>query len=653
MAGGRTLLAILAGAVLTVLALAPRIIATDVFITTDELFWLGRSGNFARALSQGRFDQTFLTGHPGVPTMWTAVTSLGIERAQTFAGPRREISRREVSQQPDFVPALASARQGVGAVTGISVLFLAGLTWKLYGPLSAALAGGLLAYEPFLLAHSRFLHIDAELASFVSLAVLAAIAGWTSRMPGWIMVGSGMATGLALLAKAPASLLLGFIPLLGLLLCRPNPLRQRRIWMLGTIWAAATVITYLAVWPAMWSAPGTTLAQVLAFMRDNSNPQHVLGPMGEERASVGPLFYVHTLLLRMSPVTLIGVIMAIVACLMIPGHERRAWRMHTAAILGFALSFGLLMTFAAKNFDRYLLPVFPLLAVVGGFGWASALCALAPRAPRLASGLGGLIILIHATLAFSAAPYYLTFFNPLAGGAERGTRLIAAGWGEGLDQVAAFLNAQPNAPRLRVGLPGEIYTTVLGAQTRGQVMPADDASATAYDYLVVYVRNRQLGEASPAMDEQFQTWHAEHVVRLQGIDYAWIYNTRNGAPIHLSFTDGSILRGYSTSSQRIRSGQSLQLSLFWSNVSDGHSVEARLTGPNGHVESAPPQSLSAPGTDAGPARVMLNTGMEAPAGAYVVSVRLLDRIQQTIQPSNPVDTGWVPLRTIEIRPERR
>src|SRR3954447_10507604 len=98
------------------LPLAPRLTATDVFVTTDELFWLGRSGNFARALAQGRFENTFQTGHPGVTTMWTAVLSLGRERAQEFAQARREISRREVSENPDFVPALARARQGVGVV---------------------------------------------------------------------------------------------------------------------------------------------------------------------------------------------------------------------------------------------------------------------------------------------------------------------------------------------------------------------------------------------------------------------------------------------------------------------------------------------------------------------------------------------------------
>lgn len=637
------------GAFLAFLVLAPRLLATDVFVTTDELFWLGRSGTFARALNQGRFDQTFLSGHPGVTTMWSAVVSLGLERAQQFAGPRREVSRREVSQHPDFMAALARARLGVGMVTGLAALAMAALVWRLFGPLSGTLAAGLLAFEPFLLAHSRLLHIDAELASFIGLALLAAIAGWTGRLGSWVMLMSGVATGLALLAKAPASILLGFIPLLGLALLGPSALRSPRTWILGALWALSALATYLAVWPAMWTSAGSTLGQVLAFMRDNTNPPHALGPIGEERASVGPLFYVHTLLLRTSPITLAGLVLALVACLMVPGRERRVWRHGTAAILGFAVLFGLLMTFAAKNFDRYLLPVFPLLAVVSGFGWAAALRAVALRSRGLTAILATIVLGAHAALTFATAPYYLTYFNPLAGGAERGTRLIASGWGEGLDRVAEYLDGQNNASRLRVGLPGEIYTTVLGAQTSAQVTPADAADATAYDYLVVYIRNRQLGESAPAMDERHLPWQPEQVVRVHGIDYAWIYDTRQGAPVRVHLGSDVMLHGYTTNSVRIRPGQTLQLTLFLEGSMADSIIEARLLNVAGQVVAH--QQIG--GTTSGAVRVMLSTAAEAESGEYVLSTRIVDSLGRPLVSERTSADGWLALRGIELRAERR
>jgi hypothetical protein len=640
-------------AILAACALVPRVIATDVFVTTDELFWLGRAGTFARALDQGRFDQTFLTGHPGVTTMWSAVAGLGIERAQAFAGPRREVSRREVSEHPDFIPALATARQAVGIVTGIAALLTAALTWRLFGAAAAIIAAGLLAFEPFLLAHSRLLHIDAELASFIALALLAAIAGWTGRLGGWIMMASGVATGLALLAKAPASLLLGFVPLLGLLMSGPRALSQRRVWLLGLLWAAATAVTYIAVWPAMWTAPGATFGQVLAFMRENANPAHALGPIGQERASVGPLFYIYTLLLRASPITLAGVVLALVGCVMIPGPDRRVWRRHTLAILGFVVLFGLMMTFAAKNFDRYLLPVFPLLAVVSGFGWVALTSAVAPRSPTAAGVLFGGVVLLQAAQAFFAWPYGLTYFSPLSGGAERGTRLIASGWGEGLNEVAEYLDAQAAPERLRVGMPGEIYTTVLGSQTRAQVMPAESPEAIAYDFIVVYIRNRQLGEVPPSMDEQFLPWQPEKVVRIQDIDYAWIYHTRVGAPVSVSFADGSDLLAYAISAVSLRPGQPLQLNLAWREPSTLRAVEARLSSADYVGPASRGASLTADGTAADLARVMLNTTTDIPPGEYVLSMRLLYANDLPIQSDDSDEDGWVKLRSVDIRSDRR
>jgi hypothetical protein len=53
-----------------VLALAPRLLAPAPFVTWDEPNWTYRSLWFARALQSGRPEGTYLTYHPGVPTMW-------------------------------------------------------------------------------------------------------------------------------------------------------------------------------------------------------------------------------------------------------------------------------------------------------------------------------------------------------------------------------------------------------------------------------------------------------------------------------------------------------------------------------------------------------------------------------------------------------
>ena len=136
------------------MALPPRLLETDRFVTTDELFWIGRSAAFGRAIETGQLGQTFQTGHPGVTTMWTAWLGMGSAHARELAPSRREVSRREVSQSPSFLPALASARRAFGVVTALGVGLLGLLAWRLFGPWPALLGGLLLALDPFFLAHS-------------------------------------------------------------------------------------------------------------------------------------------------------------------------------------------------------------------------------------------------------------------------------------------------------------------------------------------------------------------------------------------------------------------------------------------------------------------------------------------------------------------
>ena len=92
---GPLLLALL----LVLVALPPRLLETDRFVTTDELFWIGRSAAFGRAIETGQLGQTFQTGHPGVTAMWTAWLGMGGTLARELAPSRREVSRRAAAHR--------------------------------------------------------------------------------------------------------------------------------------------------------------------------------------------------------------------------------------------------------------------------------------------------------------------------------------------------------------------------------------------------------------------------------------------------------------------------------------------------------------------------------------------------------------------------
>jgi hypothetical protein len=143
------------------------------------------------------------------------------------------------------------------------------------------------------------------------------------------------------------------------------------------------------------------------------------------------------------------------------------------------------------------------------------------------------------------------------------------------------------------------------------------------------------------------------VVKIQDIDYAWIYHTRVGAPVSLSFTDGSVLLGYSTSAVNLRPGQPLQLNLFWREPSTLRAVEGKLASAHYQGAPSPGANLTTGGTASDLARVVLNTPSDMPVGEYVLSMRVLYANRQPIQGDESDGDGWVKLRSVEVRSDRR
>ncbi|MFN8633378.1 MAG: glycosyltransferase family 39 protein [Chloroflexota bacterium] len=666
---------LLLAVVLAGLALPPRTLDADRFVTTDELFWVGRSAAFGRAIETGQLGQTFQTGHPGVTTMWVGWLGMGLDRARELAPSRQTVSRREVTQSPAFMPALASARRAFGVVTALGIGTIGLLAWRLFGAGPAILGGLLLALDPFFLAHSRLVHIDASLTLWMSLAVVSALYRWQGEGR-WSLALCGVSTGLALLSKSPALMLVGLVPVL-LLPHRAMRLDRERLRPAVrdlVVWAAVTGLTFVLLWPAVWSAPGETASRFLAFVRDNANPDHAAAA---DDQGAGIWFYPLVLLFRATPVTLLGLV-----GLAAPPWTRPKGRTLPLLLL-YALGFGAAMTVVAKGFDRYLLPIFPVVDLLAGVGlWriARVLVDVLRRpgtygrsevALRWRPAIGAVacvgIVVSGAWWIANAWPYVLTYANPLLGGNPAAQRTIASGWGEGLDQAARYLNERSNSSRLRVAMPGEIYTTVLDAQLNGTVAPAEGYDAGVYDALVVYLRNNQLGERPPFFDDELLSWTPDQTVTLSGVPYAWVYSTRAGAPVGATFGDQLSLDGYGLDTAQARIGRRVELRLRWRPMQPlpkglGVVVELRPSrGGRPSVLTLPLEPSGEPSTWAPLERVSvayqlaLDPGLTA--GDYVVVVRVVgadgEPLPVTVQPKRPPGVASeptaVPLRRIQAR----
>ena len=87
-------------------------------------------------------------------------------------------------------------------------------------------------------------------------------------------------------------------------------------------------------------------------------------------------------------------------------------------------------------------------------------------------------------LVMPTAPYYISYLNPFAGGYLTAPQVIKIGWGEGMDQVGAWLETQAQPATLKVGAS---YASTLSPYFSGRVSGAD---AEELDYLVDYVKQR-------------------------------------------------------------------------------------------------------------------------------------------------------------------
>lgn len=557
---------------LVITILVPRVMSPDRLVTPDEAHWLTRSGNFYYALTRGEFGDTYQIEHPGVLTMWSGMFAFvshypmysdevpgQLNRWGDFMG---EFLRSRGREPMDL---LVPSR--VNMVILITLVLIAAF-WaasRLLGFWAALIGFLLIALDPFHIALSRLLHVDGLPSSLGLLSLLPFFNYLYRGRQKSDLVLSGIAAGLAWLTKSPMLFLIPFVGLLLLIELAEKWIRGRRLtrtdlWRSAfplIFWGSVGLAVFILLWPAMWVEPVHTLRRMLGGMimyagQGHDSQLYFNGQVYED--DPGVYFYPITYLWRTTPVVLIGLVFAALALAfpkaeLIPATNRRPLGM----LLLFALLFTIFMTLGAKKFDRYLLPIYPPLDVVAGMGWMAAVIWIRQRLPQTTSRVAASAVML-AALVYQAAgtissyPYYFSYYNPLLGGTVRAPDVMMVGWGEGLDQAARFLNNQPgiNEPQVATGA----WMTTFSYFYKGPVLTTRfDAGATTAqdwmdsDYYVLYINEVQREKVSHELIDYFATLQAIHVVRINGLDYVYVYDIRDVPPpdyIRLSSQDQNV-----------------------------------------------------------------------------------------------------------------
>lgn len=515
------LLSVGALALLFVIAFMARLVGVTLFITPDEDNWMRRAGNFTQAMHQGELVRTFQSGHPGVTTMWVASLAVGpdIERLAGFT-----IQDYPVTRVQGFMDLMIRARIGMILVNVSLLVGTVALAWRLFGFGPALLGGIIMALDPFLVAHTQVVHVDGLATGLMIVAMLAAgVYWWAGGRTAYLML-CGIATGLAILTKAPSLVMGLLVPVVAL----TAPLVDRAAWSwtraLRSLIVAGLigVVVVLALWPAFWVAPIDTVNRFVAFTMLTS-AEHRPGNffMGQPVADPGPFYYPTAIMFRLSPLALAGLIA--VGVLLPPRSLKRP----TLLLLLFIFGFLAFLSLAGKKLDRYTLPAFPALDLLAGLGlwtlgsWIAPLLAARDVSQRVRQRL--MVVAVGALLVAQAlplsmvAPYALAYYNPVVGGGPAAVRVLLVGWGEGLDQAAEYLNAQPNPENqlIAVYFPLELNFQGMVAGTVTQY-----GDPRPINYVVDYINAAQRDQSPP----QVVGLVPVKEVKINGILYARVYH---------------------------------------------------------------------------------------------------------------------------------
>jgi hypothetical protein len=498
-------------------------------------------------------------------------------------------------------------------------------------------------------------HLDSGLTTYTAIAVLSALVFWW-RGGRWPYVAlSGLAMGLAFLTKAPSVYLAGFVPLLVALRWLATGRRSGELPRLALellSWGLLAAGVGMLLWPALRVDPIGTLLKLEQFTERVGGGEHDNFFAGIVTDDPGPLFYPLALLLRLAPVTLVGVLLVPLVWRRVGSAER--WLVLLLAL--YCVGFMAMMDIGPKKFDRYLLPIFPMLGLLAGLGiWSLASIARASDR-RLGPAVLGLAVVAQVATLLPFARYPLAYYSPLFGGATAAERLVLVGWGEGLDQVGAWIDAQPRP----LGEPtvATSYHRVLQAQLTGSAVPLEHVRMA--DYVVPYVNTLQRGADSDVLAMYLAVANPEYAVRINGIEYARVYRGPH-APFGVEL--GAQLAGRLTllravvapGSGDLRAGEELMALLRWDRPAGSEErVTLQVVGVDGRIVAQDERPAGADGPDehGQPGELhRLTIPLRTPPGPYRLVARIQDgrtRAGLTVTDGPGVGGELVPVRELVV-----
>ena len=657
---------------LLLLAFVPR----AVYPVSRPLQWYFRSAEFFDAVLHGDWAGTLFSEHPGVTVMWLSGAALwGWYGLQSLFGlnPPAPLKTEGFA----FADRVAVGVLPLALVVALGILWGWHLLRRLFGRRVAWVAALLWALNPFYLANSKALHLDATLSTLMILSALWMLIYLRERQRRQLVV-SAILGGLAILTKISALFLIPFWGFVLLVLASrityPRAPRSLFVHLLSrfALWTLVALAVFAAFWPALWVRPGDSLK----FMIEEGVLLHTGGVRDQPlfyrgKLSVqdpGPGFYFDTLLFRTTFLTLPFALVGLLAI----WYQRQEERVSLLLLVDFVCFFFIQMSLGGWKDGRYMLPVLLVIDVLAACGlvwWIDRL----PVKSVVQTGIVGVLLLAQAGVVLLHHPYYGTHYNTLLGGPKAAERVFPlAEWGEGLDLAGQYVDSQPGAADF-----------VVGTQFLANEMVAQHVRAPVYDvgqvqedvdYLVFGVqyttRGPEYSRWGKLWEQTYKFREPEFVASFDGIPYAWVHRpaAEPVAPqeVDVQLGESIQLKGYRLAQERVAPGDTLLLTLYWwaerpvgkyytvfvhlqgadgSLVTQQDNIPVRGTWPTNewetHVLIEDPYEVQIP-TDAALGEYVLSTGMYSPI--------TMERLEAVGADGGRLSEDRVELTSVQVRP---
>ena len=320
--------------------------------------------------------------------------------------------------------------------------------YRLWGSSAALLAMALACFEPNLVAHSSLVTTDIGLTLFIFLS-LYLFWEYLNSPKWWLLIAIGISTGMALVSKFSAILLIptiaSIIVLDVLIVRKPDSafVPGKRQSEVRHKLLKGAVMFFLVLIFASLTIPPTYFFQgfqpwLFGFQRfltlaQEGQPAFFLG----EHSYEGWWNYFVVAFFIRTPLGTLGLLFSSLALYRTgnPFRPRDAIFLLLPVLLFFAA-----MTQAKVNMGvRHVLPVYPFLFVL-----AARLATVRFRGRWLKYFLVGGPLIFTAVSSLRVAPHQLAYFNEIVGGPDQGYRYLADSndWGQDLKGVKAYMEKE-------------------------------------------------------------------------------------------------------------------------------------------------------------------------------------------------------------------